>query len=33
MKFWQSAEWQRISKLRGLKYCLLGLRLSQVFMQ
>ena len=25
MKFWQSAEWQRISKLRGLKLLLVGI--------
>lgn len=27
MKFWKSAEWQRISKLRGLKLLLLGITL------
>ena len=25
MKFWKSAEWQRISKLRGLKLLLVGI--------
>ena len=25
MKFWKSAEWERISKLRGLKLLLVGI--------